>query len=295
MSSAVVSSSASRVSLDLSVETPENVLLTWQLAGPAWRLAAYAIDFSIRAAFLVAGCIAMTIMALVLPGTAMGSLLLLLFLLEWGYTIGFEYFWQGQTPGKRICGLRVIQDNGQPLSWWSATLRNLLRAGDTIPFLLIYGEQAGILTLLPCYGPALVAMLLSPRLQRLGDLAARTVVVHEKRPELPRPPIILDRIDPIPRDELGSRLPRPATLALIDEFLARRSVLSYERGHALAGPFAAALARSLGYTGDPQLVAKYPMAFLARVHVTFARQREADAEDEARPRRRSRPQGATAS
>ncbi|WLD13686.1 RDD family protein [Planctellipticum variicoloris] len=295
MASAAVSPSVSSGSLDLVIETPENVLLTWQLAGPAWRLAAYAVDFAIRASFLVAGCIAMTVVALVLPGTAIGSLLLLMFLLEWGYTIGFEYFWQGQTPGKRLCGLRVIQDNGQPLSWWSATLRNLLRAGDTIPFLLIYGEHAGLLILIPCYGPALIAMLLAPRLQRLGDLAARTVVVHEKRPELPRPPMILDKIDAIPRDELGSRLPRPATLALIDEFLARREVLSYERGHALAGPFAEALARSLGYRGDPQLVEQYPMAFLARVHVTFARQRDADGDDDSPARRRPRKAGAAAS
>lgn len=274
MSLAELAPSRSAVSLDLRIETPENVLLTYQLAGPAWRAAAWGIDYSLRASVFVVSCIVFSIMAIVLPGTAIGSLLLLLFLLEWGYTIGFEYFWQGQTPGKRLCGLRVMQDNGQPLTWWSATLRNLLRAGDTIPFLLIYEESAGMLALLPCYGPGLISMLLTPRLQRLGDLAARTVVVHERRPELPRPPVILDRIEPLPREELGSRLLRPATLALIDEFLSRRAVLTYERGHALAGPFAEVLARHVGYRGDPELVTNYPMAFLARVYVTYAGHRE---------------------
>lgn len=293
MASAVVSPSVRSGSLDLVIETPENVLLTWQLAGPAWRLAAYTVDFAIRASFLVAGCIAMTVMAMVLPGTAIGSFLLLMFLLEWGYTIGFEYFWQGQTPGKRLCGLRVIQDNGQPLSWWSATLRNLLRAGDTIPFLLIYGEHAGLLILLPCYGPALIAMLLSPRLQRLGDLAARTVVVHEKRPELPRPPMILDKIDAIPRDELGSRLPRPATLALIDEFL--RGARSSPTNGATPSP---------GHSPKPSPARSATAAIrsssnntrwpFSRVHVTFARQRDADSDNESPARSRPRQAGAAA-
>lgn len=256
--------------LELAIESPENVVLTHPLAGPAPRCLAYLIDLLIRWGVLFVAAIVTIIIASALPGLAIGTYLLLLFLLEWGYTIGFEFGWQGQTPGKRVCGLRVIHENGQPLSWWGAALRNLLRVGDMLPFLLLYGEDIGALATLPVYGPGIVCMLLSPKLQRLGDLAARTVVVHERRTLLPRDPVIYDHMQPIPPTERNALVPRSETLALVDQFLGRRSVLSYQRGHELASRLARGLAEGLAYRGDLAAVEKYPMAFLARVYVTFA-------------------------
>jgi uncharacterized RDD family membrane protein YckC len=268
--------------LDLRIETPENVMLSYQLAGPAVRALAYFFDFVLRAMILIAVSIAVGILAPFLPGLAIGSLLLVMFLLEWGYTIGFEYACQGRTPGKWALGLRVVQENGQPLSWWTAALRNLLRVADTLPLTFLFLDDLGPFCLLPVYGPGLVSMICSRRLQRLGDLAARTVVVQERRVTLPREPVILEKIEPLPRSEWNSFTPSSRTLSLIDRFLGRRSVLLHERGHALALPVATVLAERLSFSSDPDQVRNYPMAFLARVYVTFASQRDADAKpDEA--------------
>lgn len=264
--------------LDLRIETPENVVLTYQLAGPALRALAYILDFMFRVMIMIAALIVVTAVATFLPGLAIGSLLLLMFVLEWGYTIGFEYAWQGRTPGKWITGLRVIQENGQPLSWWASALRNLLRVADQLPLMFVFMNDLGVFCLLPVYGPGLISMICSPKLQRLGDLAARTVVIQERRATLPREPVIFEKIEPLPRSDLNSFTPRSRTLSLIDRFLGRRSVLLHERGHALAMPVASALASRLNYATEPEQVRKYPMAFLARVYVTFAAQRDADAE-----------------
>lgn len=277
--------------LDLRIETPENVVLTYRLAGPALRSVAYVIDLAVRVMILIAASVVLAVVVPFLPGLAIGSLLVVMFLLEWGYTIGFEYAGQGRTPGKWIMGLRVIQENGQPLSWWSSALRNLLRVADTLPLMFFFADDLGPLCLLPVYGPGLLCMLCSPKLQRLGDLAARTVVVQERRPELPREPVIFEKIEPLARSDLNSFAPRPRTLSLIDRFLGRRSVLRHERGHALAAPLASAIAQRLNFTSDSDLVRKYPMAFLARVYVTFAAggHDRPNGDDEVPARRAARP------
>ncbi len=277
------------LSLDLAVETPENVVLTHTLAGPAPRLLAYFIDLIFRWMILYAVMLAVFFAVAALPGLATGTLLIVVFLLEWGYTIGFEFFMQGRTPGKFMCKLRVIHENGQPLSWWGATLRNLLRVGDMLPLMLLYGEEIGALIALPVYGPGMVAMLLSPHLQRLGDLAARTVVIREERPGLPRDPAIYEHIQPLSAGEINALRPRSETLSLIDQYLTRRAVLTYQRGHELASGLAQVLAERLDYQGDRAAVEKYPMAFLARVYVTFATDRRQEAETITESEAPSRP------
>ena len=94
---------------------------------------------------------------------------------------------------------------------------------------------------------------------------------------LPREPVILERIDPLPREEVPGTPPSPQTLALIDQFLGRRHAVSIPRGHDIARPLARSLSRRLRYTGEASLVEKYPMAFLARVYVTFLRRDDEDA------------------
>lgn len=277
------------ICLEDIVETPENVPLSRELAGPAYRGLAYLIDLALRLMILVAAMFVLIFAAVVLPGVAIGTMLLAIFLLEWGYTIGFESLCHGRTPGKMLCGLRVVHETGQPLSWWGAVLRNLVRVGDMIPFLLIYGEGAGGLLLLPVYGPGFIAMIVSGRMQRLGDLAARTVVVHDRAATLPRAPVIYDRVQPLPLSDVNGFVPRSGTLALIDEFLARRSVLTYDRGHLLAGELARTLAAALDYKADRQLVHRYPMAFLARVYVTYAAERSSDPAKGSAPSPTSRP------
>src|SRR5208282_5922974 len=93
----------------------------------------------------------------------MGLLLIILFLLEWFYPVAFEVLARGQTPGKKLMDLRVLRADGAPVGWSRSTVRSLLAFADFLPF----GFAAG-----------LTAMLVSRRFQRLGDLAAGTVVVH---------------------------------------------------------------------------------------------------------------------
>lgn len=253
------------VGLELHVETPENVVLDYQLAGPAVRLAAYLVDLLVRGVLMaVISVVLLCAGAQVLTGTSVGLWLIVLFLNEWGYFVVCEGFFRGKSIGKHALGLRVVQEGGYPVTFLSAMLRNLLRFPDAMPFLL--------------YGVGFVSMLLTRHFQRLGDLAARTVVITERHVVLPREPVILEKIEPLARDEIGTFSPGDRVLSLIDEFLGRRHVLTHERGHELAAILASRLAERLNYQGDARLVQQYPMAFLARVYVTFLRRDEEDEE-----------------
>ncbi len=251
------------VGLQLLIETPENVVLTYQLAGMTARMLAYVLDVLVR--FLAMGIlffVSVPFQAL-LPGITMGVIFVVWFAMEWGYHAAFEGFCKGKTIGKYVLGLRVIHEEGHPISFWPALVRNLVRVADGIPYLFS--------------GVGFVSILLTRRFQRLGDLAARTVVVTERRTVLPREPIILEKIRPLSREQLGSYVPDQDTLTAIEHFLGRRPVLTHRRGHELARILAAPLAKRLSYTDDPSLVNDYPMAFLARVYVTFLHRDEDDA------------------
>jgi uncharacterized RDD family membrane protein YckC len=253
-----------KLSLEMQIETPENVILTYQLAGPAQRYLAYLIDLLIRMVTMFGLLMFVTpMLSMVLPGTALGLFLVMMFLNTWGYYTISEGFFKGQSIGKHVCGIRVIRDGGYPITFWPAVLRNLVRSADSILF----------------YGIGITSMLLTRRFQRLGDLAAGTVVIQERSVKLPRKPVILDKIKPLDKNDIGSFLPRDEVLSLIDEFIGRRHVLTYERGHALASILAQNLADRLHYTGDPQKVTHYPMAFLAAVYKTFSFSQEEEEQE----------------
>jgi len=95
------------------------------------------------------------------------------FAIYWGYFAIFEIVWKGQTPGKRLAGIRVIKESGRPINAFEAIGRNFLRAVDMQPGFL--------------YGIGLVCMILNKQSRRLGDYVAGTVVVHEKPSEEVRP------------------------------------------------------------------------------------------------------------
>ena len=158
----------------LTIETPEQVPLSFLLAGIGSRFLALALDTLIQA---VAGLLLLVIGFVIVGagGTPHGMgkaetwviafLLLAYFLLQFGYFAFFEAVWNGQTPGKRYMHLRVIKDSGRPITTFDALGRNLLRIVDSLP---------GI------YAVAIVSTLLSGKNKRLGDYVAGTVVVHEK-------------------------------------------------------------------------------------------------------------------
>ncbi|MFN0054854.1 MAG: RDD family protein [Planctomycetales bacterium] len=254
-----------RIDLELAIETPENVVLSYQLAGPAVRLSAWMIDLVIRIALIIAvKNYILDPLAFASQGLSTGLFLVAYFTVDWLYYGLCEGLFRGKTPGKHVTGLRVVHEQGYPITVWGAILRNFVRAGDSLP---VYG-------ILPAYGVGLVTMLIAGRFRRLGDLVARTLVIEERRVRIPREPVILEKIQPLPKGELSGFSPSPRTLALIEQFLGRRHVLTHRRGHEMAAVLAGVLAAKLNYSGDRQLVEQYPMAFLARVYATFHRPRE---------------------
>ncbi|MCA9816528.1 MAG: RDD family protein [Candidatus Obscuribacterales bacterium] len=165
---------------DYSISTPENVDLHLELAGIGNRILAYLIDMTIVAMILL--LLGMMDMAIYLAATyfklpteAKETLVMTIsvvaifvsFFLFFGYHIFFEGTWQGQSPGKRLAGIRVIENNGQPVSWSSVFIRNIVRVFDNGMMLI------GLLT-----------MLINKNEKRLGDLAAGTLVIRERKSEL---------------------------------------------------------------------------------------------------------------
>ena len=189
------------------VETPEGVTLDLRLAGPVARSGAWFIDFLIRAmVFFFASLILVP-----LGDVGTGLLLISIFLLEWFYPVIFEVTW-GATPGKRALGLIVLQDNGTPIRWQASMIRNLLRAVDFLPLFYAFG---------------LVCMLLNRRFQRLGDIAAGTLVIHTPETGIPHPPATAP---PVPVPEMLNLDQRQAIIAYAE----RVPVLAKERAIELA-------------------------------------------------------------
>jgi uncharacterized RDD family membrane protein YckC len=143
------------------VATPEGIELTLRLAGPVPRALAWAVDLALRV-------IALWLAALFFGSYGwfgVGVIFLAAFFLEWLFPAWCEARWNGATPGKRLLGLIVLNDDGSPVRWAAALTRNLLRAVDFLPLL---------------YAMGLVAMLMNRDFKRLGDLAAGTVVVYRE-------------------------------------------------------------------------------------------------------------------
>src|SRR5262245_7254295 len=167
------------------------------------------LDWVIRLAIIYATAMIATFMG----GIGAAFWIVLLFALEWFYPVTFELTPSGATPGKRAFGLKVLMDDGLPVTPAASIIRNLLRVADFLPF---------------GYGFAIVSMLVRRDSKRLGDIAAATMVVHEPRP-VPR--IVLDQVAPLaparplePQDQaaliaLAARAPR-LTEERLDELAA---------------------------------------------------------------------------
>jgi uncharacterized RDD family membrane protein YckC len=147
------------------IVTPENIAFTYYLGGPYKRLVAWLIDKIVIALLLTLLLfLFMLFMAFTqLTGLSIGLFLLINFILSWLYGPLLERYWRGQTLGKKAMGLRVLTSDGQPINLFQALLRNVLRLVDLWPMGL------GTLGFFSC--------TLTKRFQRLGDLAAGTMVV----------------------------------------------------------------------------------------------------------------------
>jgi uncharacterized RDD family membrane protein YckC len=164
----------------LIIETPERVPLHFALASIGNRFLACAIDHTIQALALILIGIAAAVLANLsfledmlasAPKWVYAVMIILLFLVFAGYFTFFEWIWSGQTPGKRWLKLRVIREDGRPITFWEASVRNLLRPLDMFP--------------LGSYSIGLIAVFSSTRDQRIGDMVGGTVVVREREAEAP--------------------------------------------------------------------------------------------------------------
>jgi uncharacterized RDD family membrane protein YckC len=210
--------------------TPEAVTIAVDVAGLGSRMIAWLIDSLIQ-------------LAVVLPivlGVGAGNLAdgpelvvvsLVIFLIVWGYYPIFEVLWQGRTPGKRAQRIRVIRTDGQPANGAAILVRNLIRILDVIllPFL------------------AVISMLVTSRAQRLGDLAAGTMVVREPRFSEPETIRLPSRADLPVVDATGLT---EREYDVIRSFLARRSSLDPTARWRLAAQLAASVRGRVGSLPD---------------------------------------------
>ncbi len=150
----------------ISITTVDNVDLEFELAGMGSRFLAGAVDTF----FIVSGVITISLFTgffqLMFDTSVMGlTTILLIFVLLWGYHIFFEKLFQGQTPGKKMMGIQVLNQKGHYVSWKESLIRNLIRALDSLPT--------------PLYFLGGIFIGVDDKQQRLGDMAAGTIVVKK--------------------------------------------------------------------------------------------------------------------
>lgn len=193
------------------VEIPGGIHLEAQVVGPIPRCFAFAIDLAIRGVIMFG--VSLASLPFGIYGVGGGFLLIILFMLEWLYPVLFEIFWRGQTPGKRILGIAVINDDLTPVTLGTSLVRNLLRSVDFLPLFYLAG---------------LVTMLSNRRFQRLGDLAAGTLVISLRESARSAPVRDVEPLAP------STALLRTEQISIID-FLQRSPQLSEPRQRELAG------------------------------------------------------------
>ncbi len=142
-----------------AVETPDGIELLLNPAGPVPRAVAWLIDLMIRGGIMIA----LVFLLAFLGYVGMALILIAWFLINWWYPVFFEVFSHGATPGKKSMGLKVLLQDGTPVNWGASIIRNLIRQIDFLPLFYVTG---------------LISMFCNRHFQRLGDLAAGTLVVH---------------------------------------------------------------------------------------------------------------------
>lgn len=234
----------------LTIQTPEGVDLEVTLAGLGSRVGAGIIDNLILGAVSIAIVIAITILGF---GDVSEDILLLIFgigamlllVTFFGYYLLFETLNSGKTPGKAAMGIRVIRVDGRPLSFGPVAIRNLLRIVDYLPVF---------------YAVGLTSIVATARNQRVGDLAAGTVVIRDRRQPPPaavlHAPEALDRLPPWDVSALTDE-----EVGLVRRFMERSPTLEPSKRLELAGSIADRLRPKVVAPDDPSGAE----AFLARL------------------------------
>ena len=219
----------------LDVRTPESIAFSYELAGIGSRFLALAVDLLIQIAIVVlivwgissisghapaAHAKALPRSERLLSNVALAIVIASFFAIFFGYFIAFEALWNGQTPGKRALGLRVVRDGGYPIDFSASVIRNLIRVGEM---------GAGF------YAVSVLVALLSPENKRIGDIAAGTIVVRDAR--MQRPDDLLRAIRNEPA-YASTAFVSGEERALIKRFLERRDDLEPQRRRAIAAQIA---------------------------------------------------------
>jgi uncharacterized RDD family membrane protein YckC len=229
----------------LTIETPEQTSLEFPLAGVGSRCMALLVDTLIQITVLLILLLLLSLFHLLSPGEVGGLglgglwvqaiIYFAIFLLYYGYFAFFESVWNGQTPGKRVAHLRVIQESGRPLQVWQAFARNLMRIVDSIPF---------------CYAVGMTSALISKQNRRLGDFVAGTVVIHER----PLTKISVGWAGESPSVAggpiLGASRLSLEEVRLIEAFLERRNSLAEDVRFRMSRQIAVRVAQRLGMLED---------------------------------------------
>jgi uncharacterized RDD family membrane protein YckC len=237
----------------ISIDTPELVSIEMPLAGIGSRFIALLVDYLIWGAALV---VLIIVAVITLPAMhafnvksaqwAEAIVIFILFLFNWGYFTLFEAFWNGRTPGKRVARIRVIQRSGRSIGLLESMARNLVRYVDQLPFF---------------YAVGVITMFVTSQHQRLGDLAAGTLVVRDRDPESPLWGDSGNRTftaqlyarAPIPEPHTAVTLPAMGIsklsspdLEVLEGFFSRRLDMSLDTRQALAQRIAAAIQAKSG-------------------------------------------------
>jgi uncharacterized RDD family membrane protein YckC len=237
----------------LNIDTPELVSIEMPLAGIGSRFIALLVDYLIWGAGLV---VLVVLGIALLPALhtfnrisaewAEAIVIFIIFLVNWGYFTFFEAFWNGRTPGKRVARIRVIQRSGRSIGLVESMARNLVRYVDQLPFF---------------YAVGVISMFVTRQHQRLGDLAAGTLVVRDQEPDSPlwadtgsrTFTAELYRQAPIPEPHTALTLPAmgiarlsSSDLEVLEGFFARRLDMSLATRRALAERIASAIRAKSG-------------------------------------------------
>ncbi|HEY2989425.1 MAG TPA: RDD family protein [Candidatus Binatia bacterium] len=246
----------------VSIATPDNVTLEFELAGPGSRFAAYLIDGLLIGLLIIVVVVALIFTPGVVnffratfdegPGWLMSwniaLLIFFIFLINWGYYVLFEGLRRGSTPGKRKMGIRVLRRDGLPIGFREAALRNLVRAADMLPP--------------PCALLGGLVALFDREGRRLGDMVAGTIVVVEKFAAASDSAAAAAWAARVEQGRSRQALTLPQgiisanQIALIEQFMGRRHALPPARREALAWQIAEPLLSLLGE--DREALVKSP-------------------------------------
>jgi uncharacterized RDD family membrane protein YckC len=213
----------------LTIDTPEGVPLELTLAGVGSRFTAAILDYMLQIVILIALALVLSYGAGVSPGSSAISAaawIVGFFVVFWGYDVAFEVLNSGRTPGKAANGLRVVMESGAPVTFVPSTIRNVIRLIDLIPGNYLVG---------------VTSILVTKKNQRIGDLAAGTLVIRESRklpPEVPR--------SSVPAPAWDTSTVKQQELDAVAAFLARRHELEPSARSQIAAELAGRLRPKVG-------------------------------------------------